>query len=197
MKTSLLALVLSAGLAATAAAAPVTYAIDPVHSSVTYTAKTLFTPIPGSFLIGEGGTLTFDPADPAACRVEAIIPIASVNTLNTYRDKNITTKDGWFAAEKFPVARFASTRWEKTSAPGGYRISGDLTLNGVTKPVVIAATHLGSGPGLEPGDEVVGFEGRVVLDRTAFGVTADTKIIAAEIPVTLLIQGLRKTAAAK
>lgn len=193
MKTTLRLLSLTGLLVgAFAHAAPISYVLDPVHSAVTFKAKTLFTPIPGFFPLAEGGTLLFDAADPAACKVEAIIPIGSVNTLNPYRDKNITTKEGWFAAEKFPTARFVSTRWEKNAAPGGYRITGELTLNGITRPVVLDAKYLGSGPGLEPNTEVVGFEAGVTLERAAFGVTADPQVIAAEIPVTLAIQGVRK-----
>ncbi len=187
-------LFLCAGVLATAGAAPETYTLDPVHSSVTFAAKTLFTPIHGSFLLG-GGTMVYDPADPAACKVEAVIPLGSVNTRNDMRDKNITTKEGWFAAAKFPEARFTSRRWEKLAADR-YRITGDFSLNGIKREIVLVASHLGSGPGLEPGSHVAGWEGTVTLDRTVFGVTADTKIIAPSIPVTITLQAVRQKAAA-
>ncbi len=182
---------LSAGLRA----APLTYELDPVHSSVTFSAKTLFTPIHGSFLLGEGGVLVFDRENLAACRIEATVPIASLSTRNAVRDKNITTKEGWFAAANFPVARFVSKRWQYTDVSNCFRITGDFTLNGQTEEIVILATLLGTGPGLEPGVEVIGWEGTVTLDRTRFGVTSDAQIIAKQIPVVLTLQGVRKVSA--
>lgn len=185
-----------AALSCSAAAwsAPATYTLDPVHSSVTFSAKALFTPIHGSFLLGDGGILVFDRENLAACRIEATVPIATLSTRNAIRDKNITTKDGWFAASTFPVAKFVSTRWQYTDVSNCYRVTGDFTLNGRTEEIVILATFLGTGPGLEPGVEVIGWEGKTTLDRTRFGVTSDAEIIAKQIPVVLTLQGVRKLA---
>ncbi len=176
-------------------AAPQTYQLDPVHSSVTFSAKTLFTPIHGSFLLGDGGVLVFDRENLEVCRIEATVPIASLSTRNAVRDKNITTKDGWFAASAFPVATFVSKRWQYTDVSNCFRVTGDFTLNGKTEEIVILATFLGTGPGLEPGTEVIGWEGKVTLDRTQFGVTSDAEIIAKQIPVVLTLQGVRKVSA--
>lgn len=179
-----------------ATAAPETYALDPVHSSVTFSAKTLFTPIHGSFLLAEGGTLVFDAADLSTAKVEATIPLNSVNTRNEYRDKNITSKPGWFAAAEYPTARYVSKQWRRTGEKT-YAIVGDFTLNGVTREITLAAEHLGSGPGLEPGTVVTGWTATVTINRTVFGVTADPGVISPTIPITLALQGVRKEPAAK
>jgi polyisoprenoid-binding protein YceI len=171
-------------------AAPVTYTLDPVHSSVTFVAQTLFTPIRGSFMIGDG-KLVFDPENLSANSIVAEVPIGSVGTLNSIRDKNITTKEGWFAAAKFPSAKFVSKSW-KASGKDRYLITGDFTLNGITREVTLDATHFGSGPGLEPGTFATGWEASVTLDRTLFGITADAAVISPKIPVIVSIQGLRK-----
>jgi polyisoprenoid-binding protein YceI len=191
--TTLRLLAFALFLAGPLVGAPLTYQLDPVHSSVTFSAKTLFTPIHGSFLLGEGGVLVFDRANPSASRIEATVPIASISTRNEMRDKNITTKEGWFAANSFPAARFVSERWETTDVSNRFRVTGKFTLNGRTESIVIVTTVLGTGPGLEPGVEVIGLEGHVTLDRTRFGITADPAIIASTIPVVLTLQGIRRT----
>ena len=84
-----------------------------------------------------------DPKNPAASSVEVTIDPASIDTADAQRDAHLRSPD-FFDVEKYPAASFRSTTIEDRGGDR-YRISGDLTVHGVTKPVVLEATYEGSG----------------------------------------------------
>ena len=158
-----LALVLS--FASTVQAAPATYSIDTNHSSVSFTVRHFFSKVPGNFKKFTG-TIVYDPAKPAESTVKAEIDAASVNTNNEKRDGHLRTED-FFFVEKYPTLTFESVK----ATPAGenkLKVDGNLTIRGVTKPVTLDVTYLGSG---STGNGVkAGFEAVTKINRKDFGI---------------------------
>ncbi|RST09357.1 polyisoprenoid-binding protein [Streptomyces sp. WAC05374] len=145
-----------------------TYTIDPSHSGIGFAARhAMVTNVRGAFTEYEG-TLDLDGADPAASSASIDVTIASIDTGSTDRDTHLRSAD-FFDAEQFPLMTFRSTSAE---ALGGtdYRITGDLTIKGVTKPITIDLEF--NGAAKDPfGNERVGFEGKAELLRSEWGLT--------------------------
>lgn len=165
------------GSRAVAAISGGTYTADPAHTLVTWTVDHFgFSPYSGIFG-NVTGTLDFDPKRPAAAKVDVSIPVAEVTTANKgltghllSAAKEAGAKPDFFGANPAP-ARFVSTG---VKVLGGQRatITGNLTLNGVTRPVVLAATFYGAGkaPAMMGGKENVGFTARGTIKRSEFGI---------------------------
>jgi polyisoprenoid-binding protein YceI len=180
---------LALGFAGAASAAVETYVIDPVHSSVGFSIRHLFSQVPGSFT-KFNGTLTVDRDNLEKSSVEATIDIGSVNTAAEKRDTHLKSPD-FFDAAKFPTITFKSKSWKKTGADT-YDVTGDLTIKDVTKSVVLAVKVLGFGPGMGPGTMVSGWEGTTTLMRSDFGVNGPAmlgKAIGDEVKVTVSVEG--------
>lgn len=166
-RSLLLAGALAFGLVASTRAAVETYDIDPVHSSVAFTVRHLVSKVPGNFT-QFSGELKVDRDNLEASSVSATIQSKSVNTSNEKRDAHLKSKD-FFAAVDFPTIAFQSTSWKKTGE-NTFDVAGDLTIHGVTKPVVLKTTLLGFGDGMMPGQKVSGWEASTTINRRDFGV---------------------------
>jgi polyisoprenoid-binding protein YceI len=153
--------------AATQAQALEVYDIDAVHSAANFKVRHIFAYTSGHFT-QFGGTLWYDAQKPENSRIEIAIQAASINTGNDQRDNHLRSAD-FFDVEKFPQITFKSTKIVPAKDPQHYRVTGDFTLHGVTKPVTIDVEVLGFGenPGL---GKRGGFSAQVTLDRTAFGI---------------------------
>jgi polyisoprenoid-binding protein YceI len=115
-----------------------TWKIDSSHAHTAFTVRHLvITNVRGEFGKTEG-TVTLDEADVTKSRVEATIDVASVNTREAKRDEHLRSPD-FFDAAKFPKMTFKSTKVEK-AGDGKLKVTGDLTLKGVTKSVVLDVT---------------------------------------------------------
>ncbi|MEU2115988.1 YceI family protein [Streptomyces sp. NPDC016459] len=144
------------------------YTIDPAHSSIGFTVRhAMVTNVRGTFAEHEG-TLRLDGADPAASSASIDVRIASIDTGIGDRDGHLRSGD-FFDAERFPLMTFRSTEAEQL---GGdlYRITGDLTIKDVTKPLSIDLEFNGSATDVY-GNERVGFEGSAEILRSAWGLT--------------------------
>ena len=109
-----------------------TYTVDPVHSSISFMISHVgISNIHGRFN-DFSGKFTIDTADPARSSFALSIPIASIDTNNVKRDAHLRAPD-YFNAKQFPSMPFQSTNVK--AVDGGYEVTGDLTLHGVTKPV--------------------------------------------------------------
>jgi polyisoprenoid-binding protein YceI len=142
-----------------------TWAIDPVHSEVSFTVKHMMvSKVRGRFDTFEGTIVTVD--DPLASTVTASVDLSSVNTGQEQRDAHIRSAD-FFEVEKHPFMTFASTGVR----PDGDRflLDGDLTLKGVTKPVTFKLDVNGFGPDAYGGTRV-GFSATTEISRGEFGV---------------------------
>lgn len=142
------------------------YTIDPTHSAVSFKVRHFFSKVPGKF-DKFAGTIKFDQQNWAASSVDVSIETASINTSNEGRDKHLRSPD-FFDAAKYPVITFHSTKIEALDATH-LRITGDFTMHGVTKPVVLNAEYTGSGPGPQ-GVKLAGFTATTKIDRQDFGV---------------------------
>lgn len=145
-----------------------TYAIDPVHSQIGFTARhAMVTKVRGTFDEFEG-TITIDGNDPSKSSAAVTVQVASVNTRNEQRDAHLRTND-FLDLENFPTITFTSTA---ISHEGGddFRVTGDLTIKDVTRSVTIPLEFQGSAK--DPfGNTRVGFEGSLPINRSDYGVT--------------------------
>jgi polyisoprenoid-binding protein YceI len=115
------------------------------------------------------GTLTEDPADPTRSRVEATIDIGSLSTGDAQRDAHLKSAD-FFHHEQHPTMTFTSTKVEK-KGDEEYKVTGDLTLHGVTKPVTFAVEGP-SAPGKDPwGNTRIGLTATAKINRKDFGLS--------------------------
>jgi len=120
--------------AAPALADPVEWAIDGAHTRASFTVPHLVVSEVDGHLKELRGTVKLDEADLTKSTVELTIPVASISTENADRDKHLRSAD-FFDAEKYPSVSFKATKIVK--AGQAYKITGDLTMRGVTKPVTL------------------------------------------------------------
>ncbi|MBW3658122.1 MAG: YceI family protein [Actinobacteria bacterium] len=149
-----------------------TYTIDPSHSRVGFVARhAMVTKVRGGFNDFAGTfTIADDVADSDA---QLVIQAKSVDTRNPDRDEHLRSND-FFAMEEHPEIRFVSTGIEKV-AQAEYRVTGDLTLRGVTKPVTIDLEYTGTAT--DPwGNTRVGFEGSTQVNRKDWGLNWNTAL---------------------
>jgi polyisoprenoid-binding protein YceI len=150
-----------------------TWNIDPSHSSVHFSIRHLMiTNVRGEFS-GVAGSVEFDPAAPEAASVRATVDAGSVNTRDEKRDGHLKSGD-FFDVEKFPKIEFASTKVEKHG--DGLKVTGDLTLHGVTKSIVLAVEGPTSAEKDPWGNTRIGASATVTLDRRDFGLTWNSAI---------------------
>ncbi|MFG2136204.1 YceI family protein [Streptomyces sp. NPDC048650] len=144
------------------------YTIDPAHSSIGFTVRhAMVTNVRGAF--GEyEGALHLDGADPTRSTAALDIKIASIDTGIADRDGHLRGSD-FFDAEAFPLMTFRSTAAEQV-AGDRFRITGDLTIKDVTKPLTIDLEFNGSATDVY-GAERVGFEGHAEILRSEWGLT--------------------------
>jgi polyisoprenoid-binding protein YceI len=142
------------------------FKIDPAHSEADFSIKHMaVSTVHGSFH-AVAGSIKLDPTDMAKSSVEATIDVTSVDTGVAARDGHLKSPD-FFDTAKFPTMTFKSTSVAKVA--GGYSITGDLTLHGVTKSVVLALEAPGK-PVMDPkGKAHRGFVATTALNRKDFG----------------------------
>jgi polyisoprenoid-binding protein YceI len=143
-----------------------TYAIDPSHSQVGFAVKhMMFSTVRGNFRVFEG-TIVADNANPANSSVNVTIDASTITTGDVKRDEHLRSAD-FFDAEMYPTITFKSVSVDFKS-PDDFKVIGELTMHGVTRPVTIDAEQ--TGEGTNPwGAEVAGFEGTAKINRKDFG----------------------------
>ncbi|MEZ5317926.1 MAG: YceI family protein [Vicinamibacterales bacterium] len=167
-----------------------TFQFDRAHSEVAFTVRHLISRVRGTF--GDfSGTIAFDEERPERSTVAVDIQAASIDTGVDQRDAHLRSDD-FFAAEQYPLLTFRST----AIVPRGgdaYDVTGDLTIRGVTKSVVIPVSLLGKAK--DPwGQEKLAFEGEVTLNRKDFGLNWNAVVetggflVGDEVKVSLLVQ---------
>jgi polyisoprenoid-binding protein YceI len=161
-----IALVALLALPVAALAAPVQ--TDPNHSTAGFTVKHMtVTTVRGTFN-KFSSTLDFNDADPTKSVVTADIDASSIDTHNEGRDKHLRS-DAFFDVAKFPNITFKSTKWEKSG--DGYKVTGDLTMHGVTKPVTLTVETDGKQHKTPFGTSVYTASATGKLKRSDFGLT--------------------------
>ncbi|ESK53976.1 YceI family protein [Acinetobacter tjernbergiae] len=164
---------LSLGLAAAIAssvtlAAPVDYKIDPTHTATVFSWNHFGFSTPSANFTDIQGVIKVDNAKPANSSVEVTIPLSSVNTNVAALDKEFQ-EEAWFNAAKYPNITFKSTKVE-TKDKKHFKITGDLTVKGVTKPVVLDAVLNKQGEHPMAKVPAIGFNATTSFDRSVFGI---------------------------
>ncbi len=162
LATTMIALVATVSFAS---AAPVKYNVDPAHSEIGFDIRHLFSKVHGRFNTFQGA-ITFDDKTPANISVDATADARTIWTDNDKRDEHLRSAD-FFATDSFPTLSFKSTG---VTAEGDrkYKIAGNLTMRGVTRPVVLAAEFLGAGQVAIGGHSMggkAGFTATTVVNR--------------------------------
>ena len=188
-----LAMCAGMSLAATAQIAqaePVTYQIDTqgMHAAVNFKIQHLgYSWLTGRFDDFEG-TYVYDKDELSNSRVEVTIDTASVNSNHAERDKHLRSDD-FLSVADHPKAVFKSTSISGTD--NAMTIEGDLTLNGVTRTIVIDAQKVGEGK--DPwGGYRSGFEGTTTLKLADFDITKDLGPASTEVQLMLHVEGIKQ-----
>ena len=144
-----------------------TWSIDKAHAKVAFTITHLaISEVDGTFKTFDG-TLTSSKEDFSDAKFVFTADIKGIDTNNDMRNGHLQGEQ-WFGAEKFPTLSYKSTSLTSVG-PKKFKLNGDLTMKGVTKPVVLDLTLIGTTKGRD-GKNIVGFKAAGSLDRTAFGV---------------------------
>lgn len=143
------------------------YTVDVAHSRIGFVARhAMVTKVRGSFNDFEGSGY-FDAASPEKSHVEVTIKATSIDTRNSDRDAHLRGND-FLDMDNFPEIHFMSTNVEVVD-PTTYRVTGGLTIKGITKPVSIDFEYTGAA--VDPfQNQRVGFEGAVAINRKDWGI---------------------------
>jgi polyisoprenoid-binding protein YceI len=146
-------------------ATPTTWTLDPTHSTVEFSAKhMMFTTVKGRFTDVEGSVIV-DGDSPVTAVVDVTMKAASIDTRTEQRDQHLRSAD-FLDVETHTTITFKSTKVEGTKEH--FKLIGDLTIRGVTRPITLDATYEGAGK--DPwGGERIGFSADAKLDRREFG----------------------------
>ena len=166
-----------------------TYVIDKNHSTLGFQVRHLFAKVPGKFDDFEG-KIQFDEGNLENSSVEVTIKTASVNTGVEMRDKDLRSPN-FFDAEKFPEITFKSKSVKRTSDTTG-EVTGDLTMHGVTKEVVLKVELLGKGAGMQ-GKTTSGWEAKTSVKRSEFGLSWNkmiegTQVVGDDVDIDLQLE---------
>ncbi|MCL1120184.1 YceI family protein [Shewanella seohaensis] len=191
MKKQLLAALIGGALLAPMAASAADYVIDRegAHASITFKVSHLGY----SYVVGRfndfSGDFSYDAKNPTAAKVNVKVNTLSVDSNHAERDKHIRSDD-FLNTAKFAEATFVSTSVED-KGNGDMVITGNFTLNGVTKPLAIQAHAVGEGQ--DPwGGYRAGFTGTTTFAMKDYGIKMDLGPASANVELDLVVEGVRK-----
>jgi polyisoprenoid-binding protein YceI len=169
--------------------------IDPAHSSAQFKVKhMMISNVKGEFA-GIKGSLQLDNGDVTNSRIEATIDVATIDTRDAQRDTHLKSAD-FFDVAKFPTLTFKSGRISK-KADGELAVAGDLTIHGVTRPVVFEVDGP-SAPAKDPwGSTRIGLTATTRINRKDFGLTWNTALetggvlVGEEVAMTLEVEFIK------
>jgi polyisoprenoid-binding protein YceI len=181
-------------MSATQSAIPgsVTYNIDPAHTSAQFKVRhMMIASVRGEF--GKvAGTVNFNPQNPAASEIDAVIDVESISTHEPQRDAHLKSAD-FFDVLNHPVLRFKSKKVEPIGG-GDYKVTGDLTIRGVTREVALTVENLTEEAKDPWGNMRRGVEARTKISRKDFGLTWNQALetggvlVGDEVDITLDLQ---------
>ncbi len=168
---------------ATALAAPVTYTLDAKHTMVLASWNHFGFSNPSANFGDAKGTLVYDAENPAKSSVEVTLPLSGLQTFVPALNEHLQAAD-FFDATQFPQATFKSTKVESTGQ-GTLKVTGDLTIKGITQPVVLdvrlnkAAEHpMGKVP-------TIGFDATATIKRSDFGLAKYAPMVSDEVQLRI------------
>ncbi|WP_394268821.1 YceI family protein [Qipengyuania sp.] len=159
------------------------YVLDASHGKITWSVDHMgFSTYVGQFTDVEA-KLDLDTANPAASSLEAVVQTDSVGTLNDQLDAHLKTAD-FFDTAKYPTARFEATSIRLTDRDSA-EVTGNLTMRGITRPIVFAADF--NQAGMSPVDKkyTLGFDGRALIKRSDFGMQYGLPMLGDEVTLHL------------
>ena len=169
-----------------------TYKIDKSHSEAIFQVRHLVTKVRGRFTDFEGA-IDFNEAAPEQSSVHFTINAKSIDTAEPDRDTHLRSAD-FFDIEKYPQITFVSKKIVKRSAET-FDVTGDLTIHGVTKEVVLPVAHLGKAK--DPwGNERLGFEAETGINRKDYGLSWNAALetggflVGDEVKISIQIQAV-------
>ena len=163
-----------------------TWQIDPNHTAAQFSVRHMgISTVRGAFT-KVSGSAQYDPSDPTKTSVEATIDAASVDTRVSMRDDDLRSPN-YFDVAKYPTIMFKS-KSVQSAGEGKLKITGDLTIHGVTKEVVLDVDGP-SAPATDPrGNSHVGASASTKIKRTDFGVGSANPMIGEEITITIDVE---------
>ncbi|MNB73941.1 hypothetical protein D3C81_240500 [compost metagenome] len=182
--------------AATASAKPVTYTIDPTHTQVDFRWNHLGLSNPAASVDAVSGTLIWDGEDPSKSSVQVSMPVNSIRTRVPVLDAEFQSEK-FFNAAQHPVITFRSTRVERVGISSAFRIQGDLTAHGVTRPVVLDATLNGEAQHPMFKAPAIGFDATTTIKRSDYGLSVALPMVSDEVEVRITVEALEADAAKK
>jgi polyisoprenoid-binding protein YceI len=183
MKQVVLILVLA--IATTAAAQTQTWQIDPAHSASQFSVRHLGISTVRGVFQKTTGTVSYDPADPSKAQIDATIDAASVDTRVEKRDNDLRSPN-FLDVAKYPAITFKSKHAE-VAGPGKLKVTGDLTIHGVSKEVVLAVD--GPTPPMNAmGGVRMGAEATTTINRKDFGVNGAPAMVGDDIQIILDVE---------
>lgn len=182
-----LSLAAAALIAAPALAEPLSYSFDKAHTQIHASLSHLgFSNSTARFHVKDG-SFKFDPADLANAKVDVTIAADSID-LGDAKWKESMSGAKWFDFAGFPEIRFVSTKVEAGEGKA-FKIHGELTLKGVTKPVTLAATLNGHGPHPFSKKPAAGFSATTSFKRSDFGMAEYIPAVGDEVTVRIEVEG--------
>jgi len=170
-------------MAASAAAQAGTWQIDPNHSAAQFSVRHLgVSTVRGAFT-KVSGSATYDPSDPSKTTLDATIDATSVDTRVEMRDKDIRSPH-FLDVEKYPTIMFHSKQ-AKSAGSGKLQVTGDLTIHGVTKEVVLDVDGPSAAIKDPWGNQRIGASGSTKITRQDFGVNGAPGVVGDEITITI------------
>ena len=179
-------------LALAAASAPLyatTYTLEPDYTQGVFRWNHLGFSTPAAQFSQGAGTLEFDSAAPTHASVKVTIPLSTLNTGVPDLDDDFRSTD-FFDTAKFPSATFTSTQVEAGMTPTQLKVTGNLNLHGVTKPVTLDVTVVKVGTNPRSGLPTVGFDAMTTLKRSEFGLGAYVPQVGDEIELHIICQAV-------
>jgi len=166
-----------------------TYTLEPNYTQGVFRWNHLGFSSPAAQFSQGTGTLEFDPADPARSSVNVTIPLSTLNTGVPDLDEDFRSTD-FFDTARFPSATFKSTRVEKGAMKDQLKVTGNLGLHGVTKPVTLDVTLVKIGTNPRSSLPTVGFDALTTLKRSDFGLGKYVPQVGDEVEMRIIIQAV-------
>jgi polyisoprenoid-binding protein YceI len=173
-------------LAASAAAQATTWQIDPNHTAAQFSVRHFgISTVRGAFTKASG-SVTYDPANPGKTMIDVSIDAGSVDTRVERRDNDLRSPN-FFDVAKFPTITFKSKHTE-ANGTGKLKVTGDLTIHGVTKEVVLDVDGPSEPMEDQRGNGHMGASATTKVNRQDFGVSADKGVVGDEVPITIDVE---------
>jgi len=169
------------------AASATTYTLEPHYTQGVLRWDHLGFSYPAAHFAQGTGTIDFDAGDPTMSSIKVTIPLASLNTGVPDLDERLKSED-FFEVSKFPTATFVSTRVEKGMGTNRFKVTGNLTIREITRPVMLDVTLLKVGKNVRTEVATIGFDARGTLKRSDFGLGAYVPQVSDEIQLLITTQ---------